>query len=291
MGRMALNSMASLWLTNTELMPGWWNELNESTQWQDIIFFTLSAAYALVSAVALIQLLRIQVRVPENGWTTQKVFHLMNVIVNGVRAAIFGFHMFVFVLKPRVLTLILLDLPGLLFFTTYTLLVLFWAEIYYQAKNLPTDKLKAWYLSVNFVIYVVQVFIWIYLGLNANSFIENMSQVFIAVVSFIAALGFLLYGGGLFLMLRRFPIESKGRRKKLHEVGWVTAICFTCFLIRCIMVALSAFDADASLKVLNHPILDFTYYTIVEILPSALVLFILRKLPPKRVSAQYHPIH
>uniref|UniRef100_A0A0D3A4Z0 THH1/TOM1/TOM3 domain-containing protein n=1 Tax=Brassica oleracea var. oleracea TaxID=109376 RepID=A0A0D3A4Z0_BRAOL len=29
---------------------------------------------------------------------------------------------------------------------------------------------------------------------------------------------------------------------------------------------------------------------VVEVLPSALVLFILRKLPPKRVSAQYHPI-
>uniref|UniRef100_A0A5K0Y1D2 THH1/TOM1/TOM3 domain-containing protein n=1 Tax=Nymphaea colorata TaxID=210225 RepID=A0A5K0Y1D2_9MAGN len=27
-----------------------------------------------------------------------------------------------------------------------------------------------------------------------------------------------------------------------------------------------------------------------EILPSALVLYILRKLPPKRVSGQYHPI-
>ncbi|XP_074320276.1 tobamovirus multiplication protein 1-like [Silene latifolia] len=277
-----------------ELMAGWWDEINESTRWQDDIFFTLSAAYALVSLIALVQLLRIQRRVPENGWTTQKVFHLMNVIVNGVRAAIFGFHMLVFVLKPRVLTLILLDLPGLLFFTTYTLLVLFWAEIYYQAKSLPTDRLRAWYLSVNCVIYVIQVFIWIYLWTNANSFVESISQVFIAVVSFTAALGFLLYGGGLFFMLRRFPIESKGRRKKLHEVGWVTAICFTCFLIRCFMVAVSAFDANLSLKVLNHPILDFIYYSLVEILPSALVLFILRKLPPKQVSSSklpaYHPI-
>lgn len=69
----------------------------------------------------------------------------------------------------------------------------------------------------------------------------------------------------LFLMLQRFPVESKGRRKKLQEVfssslgwqsssflwlgnsiylfsftifqvGYVTTICFTCFLIRCIMV-------------------------------------------------------
>lgn len=30
-----------------------------------------------------IQLIRIQMRVPEFGWTTQKVFHLMNFVVNG----------------------------------------------------------------------------------------------------------------------------------------------------------------------------------------------------------------
>ena len=87
-------------------------------------------------------------------------------------------------------------------------------------------------------------------------------------------------------------------------------------------VALSAFDPDVSLEVLDHPILDLFYYTVkaltlpcpryysiyfihgisilnkctsivqlTEILPSALVLFVLRKLPPKRVSAQYHPIN
>lgn len=30
-----------------------------------------------------IQLIRIELRVPEYGWTTQKVFHLMNFVVNG----------------------------------------------------------------------------------------------------------------------------------------------------------------------------------------------------------------
>ncbi|TYI46898.1 hypothetical protein E1A91_D13G135800v1 [Gossypium mustelinum] len=63
---------------------------------------------------------------------------------------------------------------------------------------------------------------------------------------------------------KRFPVESKGRRKKLQEM------CF------------NAFDKGADLDVLNHPILNLIYYLLVEILPSSLVLFILRKLPPKR---------
>ncbi|XP_048131988.1 tobamovirus multiplication protein 1-like isoform X2 [Rhodamnia argentea] len=239
----------------------WWDEIDESTRWQDAIFYSLCGAYALVAAVALIQLVRIELRVPEYGWTTQKV-----------------------------LTLVLLDLPGLLFFSTYTLLVLFWAEIYHQARSLPSDKLKIFYISINGAMYFIQVCIWIYLWIDDNSVVEFIGKIFIAVISIIAALGFLLYGGRLFAMLRRFPIESKGRRKKLHEVGSVTAICFTCFIIRCSVVLLSAFDSDASLDVLDHPILNMLYYMLVEILPSALVLYILRKLPPKRISAQHHPI-
>uniref|UniRef100_A0ACD5U8Z5 Uncharacterized protein n=1 Tax=Avena sativa TaxID=4498 RepID=A0ACD5U8Z5_AVESA len=272
-------------------LGGWWEDVNASPAWQDGAFFSLSAAYALVSAVALIQLVRIQRRVPEFGWTTQKVFHLMNFVVNGVRAVVFGFHIWVFLLPTRVYKLVLLDLPGLLFFSAYTLLVLFWAEIYHQARSLPTDKLRIIYVAVNAIVYIIQVCIWVYLGINDNQLVELVSKIFIVAVSAVALLGFAVYGGRLFVLLRRFPIESKGRKKKLYEVGTVTTICCTCFLIRCIVVAVSAFDADVSLEVLDHPILDFFYYLLTEILPSALVLFILRKLPPKRVSPQYHPIN
>lgn len=58
------------------------------------------------------------------------------------------------------------------------------------------------------------------------------SATFIAFVSVSAAVGFVVYGGRLFLMLQRFPIESRGRKKKLREVGLVTAICAACFSIR-----------------------------------------------------------
>lgn len=268
----------------------WWEEINESRKWQDGIFFALSASYALVSVIALIQLIRIELRVPEYGWTTQKVFHLMNFIVNGVRAIVFGFHLQVFTLHPKVCIWMLLEVPGLLFFSTYTLLVLFWAEIYHQAKSLPTDKLRIVYVSVNAGVYLIQGCLWIYLWMDDNSMVRFLGKIFVAVVSLMAAIGFLTYGGRLFVMLRRFPIESKGRQKKLHEVGSVTGICFTCFLIRCFVDVLSAFDSQASLDVLDHPVLNLIFYMLVEILPSALVLYILRKLPPKRVSAQYQPI-
>lgn len=35
-------------------LRGWWEDVNESPAWQDGAFFSLTAAYALVSAVALV---------------------------------------------------------------------------------------------------------------------------------------------------------------------------------------------------------------------------------------------
>jgi hypothetical protein len=40
----------------TTAITSWWDDVNESTQWQDGIFFALCCAYALVSAVALVWL-------------------------------------------------------------------------------------------------------------------------------------------------------------------------------------------------------------------------------------------
>lgn len=269
----------------------WFNGMMEVPDYEkQFIFYSLCAAYAFVSIIALVQLIRIQLRLSGIGWTTQKVFHLMNFVVFGLRAILFGFYSGVFNLKTKALEMMLLDLPGLLFFSTYTLLVLFWAEIFHQARNLPIDKLRPAYYAVNAVVYFIQICIWIFISVGPVSAGVETAKLFFAVISFTAALGFVMYGGRLFAMLRRFPIESRGRQKKLHEVGFVTGICCICFMIRCVMVAISAFNGKADVDVIDHPVLILFYYMVVEILPSILVLFILRKLPPKRVSEQYHPI-
>jgi hypothetical protein len=243
-----------------------------------------------------VQLVRIQLRVPEYGWTTQKVFHLLNFLCSGSRCAVMSFRRPLEAVHPHILTFVALDLPGLLFFSTYSLLVLFWAEIYHQARNprSPPSALRPVFVVVNLAVYTVQVALWIYLGVTEERHRVNTAQVvmavFMAVVSTMAAGGFVLYGGRLFMMLRRFPVQSPGRRKKLKEVGCVTSICTTCFTARALVIAYSAFNDSLAIDVLGHPVMNLVYYVSVEILPSALVLFILRKLPPKRPKNGYQPI-
>ncbi|KAK8516765.1 hypothetical protein V6N12_049480 [Hibiscus sabdariffa] len=329
MGRYGVDAAVISYKVNGE--ANWWRDINDSPLWQDRFFHILAALYFLVAAVAIVQLVRIHLRVPEFGWTTQKVFHLLNFLVNGVRGVVFVFRRNVQALHPEIVQHILLDMPSLAFFTTYSLLVLFWAEIYYQARAESTDGLRPIFFAINAVVYTIQILVtnWTY------SIAFSRSPVLPALLESVA---YLIFFGSmtsdegfisdcnvagtmvevypsfgchiedvlcrLFLMLQRFPVESQGRRNKLQEVGYVTIICVSCFVVRCIMVCFSAFDKAADLDVLNHPVLDFIYYMmafsyyvvvvvgqLVEILPSALVLFILRKLPPSRGITQYHPIH
>lgn len=227
-----------------------------------------------------------------------------------------------------------------------------------QARSLPTGSLRPAFVVMNLAVYAVQCGLWVFCslggetpaGTDESQLGKELSGCFLAFVSAAAAFAFLLYGGRLWLMLRRFPIESRGRRKKLREVGLVTTICATCFLFRCawgvvgrptvsgwfggswaccsllpglphpastppysrrfpqlacsaiplptppthlpaarsVIVAWSTFDyEDADLDVMGHPLLNIIYYSGAEIIPSALVLYILRKLPPKRQPQGY----
>lgn len=276
-------------------LPSWWKDIDASPAWQRGAFDGLAVAYGALAIVALVQIIRIQLRVPEYGWTTQKVFHLLNFLVCGLRSGVFAFRVQVQDMPYPLAQAALLDLPGLLFFSTYTLLVLFWAEIYYQARSLPTGSLRPAFVVMNLAVYAIQAGLWVFCSVSSG---ESQTQLgkelagcFLAFVSAAAAFAFLLYGGRLWLMLRRFPIESRGRRKKLREVGLVTTICATCFLFRSVIVAWSTFDfEDADLDVMGHPMLNIIYYSGAEIIPSALVLYILRKLPPKRQQQGYQQI-
>jgi hypothetical protein len=119
-----------------------WREIDASPNWQRGVFDGLAVAYCCLATVALvsgctsvqkarcicslqsvsphqslvaclqIQIIRIQLRVPEYGWTTQKVFHLLNFLVCGLRSGVFAFRAEVQDLPSTLLQAGLLDLPG-----------------------------------------------------------------------------------------------------------------------------------------------------------------------------------
>lgn len=84
----------------------------------------LAVFYALLATVAFVQLIRIQQR-NSSVWTTQKSFVVLNFLVMSIRAVVFAIREKLDEIEPNVIASILLDLPGLIFFTTCASFLLF----------------------------------------------------------------------------------------------------------------------------------------------------------------------
>ena len=270
----------------------------------------------------------------KNRWTTQKTFHALNFSCAMCRALVFAFRdaldayvvgtkekdfkddsHFSYAAAARSVTRdVAFDLPCALFLTTYALLVLFWAEIYRQARPGARDRdprqksaPRRVFFFGNLALYVVLAAFWAAGGvaagranfmtdssLNPHSrtrrTLEACAAGALALCACVLAALFAKYGGSLFFTLRRFPERLKGRRKKLREVGTVTAVCALCFSARAAVVAAEAVALgrrggrggflDAAHPA--TPAADVLYYAACELLPAATALVVLRKLPPKK---------
>ena len=306
--------------------PGAGNSTSDSSAISYITYVDdgLALSYALLAVVALVQLARIHVRLPNVAWTTQKVFQCLIVVTATIRSIVFACRSevenAVGVSHPFLYS-VLLDGPGLLFFSTFTLLILFWAEIYYQAtvtsnlgggrsrddggrsgapdREAPQPPQKRVFFLANVAAY--GAFLGIALrgdggtqagdepaadpGDDTTVRATWEAAVLFAVLAVVTAYLFLLYGARLFMLLRRFPIDSRGRRSKLLEIGLITSIAFTCFAVRAVLLVERVVNPDGrfgGLDVMSHPVLNGVYYMVCEVLPMGLVMYILRKLPPKR---------
>ncbi|KAG4917402.1 hypothetical protein JHK84_054754 [Glycine max] len=285
-------SVAAVELTDAS---SWWHDIDDSPLWQDRMSYTLAVLY---------------------GSTGSDTFESAGVRLDHaeVRCVVFIFYRNVQRLKPEIVQHILLDVPSLAFFTTYALLVLFWAEIYYQAslicgafastwlaRAVSTDGLKPSFYTINIVVYVVQITLWLILWWKPISGLLILSKMFFAGLSMLeiwamwdANMKGVHNEGSTSSSIYKSPrrcdammdvactwelAKNMGALDGRDENGVLTR-----------MMCFNAFDKNANLDVLDHPILNFIYYLVVEILPSSLVLFILRKLPPKRGITQYHPI-
>jgi len=252
-------------------------------------------------------------------WTTQKTFHFLHFACATLRALVFSLRetiddAFLEAVSDdetksnknraclwTVIRNVAFDVPCLLFFTAYALLVLFWAEMYYRARGKLGSSPRRLFYGANLVLYVALGALWIAGGVvdrrsasNADTrdILQTIAAGIIAVSALAIAALFLKYGGSLWIMLRRFPPTAKGRRKKLREIGVVTSICVLCFSARAAAVIAEAVFLEENTKTKNGggfldqthpktPAADVAYYVACELFPAVTALFVLRKLPPK----------
>ncbi|GAM19064.1 hypothetical protein SAMD00019534_022390 [Acytostelium subglobosum LB1] len=255
------------------------------------IFLLLSIVYVLLSLSSFVQLVRIHLfGFPLRRITTQKSFLFLLFITSAFRVAFFvticfidtelTFNIGMFNVEAFT---ILDDLGSITFFTTFCLLILFWIEIVYQSRNkqhIYRSLVRPAFLVVTGLVYLVQIVIWILIVTLSDSTHDEMDRVdngFYAVVSLVAGIGFTYYGIKLSIKLKRNPINSHEKRRKLIEVTMFTVLCTISFMIRALIFL--TITIKGSITVNGVSIM--MYYAISEIIPSTFVIILFRKMPPR----------
>lgn len=264
-----------------------------------VAFYVLAGVYSLLIFFPFVQLIRIaRLGQPCCKPTTQKTFLGLLLCTAAFRTSFFlivpltsGNATFNVTNFSNPLLTILDDFGCLVFFTTFTLLILFWAEITLLARNrraVYSRRVRPLYFCMLAFVYIVQFAIWatilsVHRGNHDLGVLDTMDNIFYSIVSVLAAFGFFYFGGNLYRMLKNNPIESTGRKHKLREVLNITVICTVCFVGRAILYAVLTFQPSLDV----NPLTVSAYYFISEIFPAFIVLFVLRKLPPTKPTHVY----
>eukprot|EP01117_Protostelium_nocturnum_P020215 TRINITY_DN8997_c0_g1_i2.p1 TRINITY_DN8997_c0_g1~~TRINITY_DN8997_c0_g1_i2.p1 ORF type:complete len:220 (+),score=33.92 TRINITY_DN8997_c0_g1_i2:123-782(+) len=196
---------------------------------ESTVIWVLLGLFALIVVISIIQLLRIVHNVPEFSWTTQKIFLFLCFLTCSVRVAFFAVvqksdvNIFMVNFRDHPLSTVLDTFPVILFFTTYTLLILFWSEIIFVAQNSEESTIQKahWAFGTsNFLAYSVLFILWLLLFLlpHKKQSLDIVINIYLAFLVIFAACGFIYFGGRLFFMLKQFPINTTSRTNKLREV-------------------------------------------------------------------------
>lgn len=253
-------------------------------------WIALAIAYVIVALACALQVHRIARRVPNTGVTTQKAFFAANSVAFFSRACAFALRVAVDASKMSLMRrVVAFDAPTLLHASAYGTISLFWGEILRGARGVSARGARRVHHGVGGAIWSAEMAIWIALGLGRGKRADALataSRATLATACLLVALDFGARGARLFSMLRAFPADlGATRRRKMREVGIVAATCVCMFTARGGVLIARASFVDA-VEVCPTPALNVAYYVGLELLPSVLVLYVLRKLPPKHRASE-----
>eukprot|EP01095_Lingulamoeba_sp_RSL-Kostka_P013202 TRINITY_DN5413_c0_g1_i1.p1 TRINITY_DN5413_c0_g1~~TRINITY_DN5413_c0_g1_i1.p1 ORF type:complete len:277 (-),score=21.60 TRINITY_DN5413_c0_g1_i1:151-981(-) len=168
-------------------------------------------------------------------------------------------------------------LPGYIFFSTYFLLVIFWAVLFYRAHD-SNQKIKRnmliFYSLLNIIIY----FIWGSLIISMIIFnsdidlIHHIEATYASLLNIVACIGCAIYGTLIYYKLKMQPIISGPSLSLSKRIGILTIICTICFFIRSILILCDLFIFKSPVINLISKII---FQLFCEALPIFLILFVL----------------
>ena len=274
----------------------------------EAVAYVLAGLYWLVFAVALVQLARIAQRDAESSvrcfdasFTTQKKFHVLLLLLGGLRGTFFalgsvwtdgGRHTNGSLTPHGSESLqyyVLSAVPGLLILSLYSLLVLHWSSVYSATTSRPELHRRCVHPAVaacNVLAYAgVGAVAALYAGADA-------ARRRTLVVAASCTVGGLFFGAALLLahcghrvysrVLARVPVEFHVLSGRMREVACVTGVCTLCFTARAAVLVYTAAERSAHPGAEDSAALVAAYFALLELLPCGVLLRFQRRLPPRR---------
>jgi hypothetical protein len=192
---------------------------------------------------------------------------------------------------------VLNNLPGLMYFSTISILLNQWGVVYYTATDQPRPYRRCFMpalVAVNIVMWLLQTTMWsLYFIATKNDFpslpiISLISTGSLALVYIIMSIAIIIFGQRTKKILSDVPIEFSVISKKVVEVGRLTQLCAVCFTLRALLIVWGNvepyFGTKYHLSMSITVAVVMSYYVIFEIFPCVVVLYYYRRLPPRPPS-------
>ncbi len=218
------------------------------------------------------------------GWEMRKWFHALLGVANILRAI----SIVVELVVPSdgdctEFTCLILgvsqSVPDLAFLTTYSLLILFWAQLYYATWGVSYASLRPGFLLANNLVIVVFVIIAVVGAVNRTFDVARTDVFYLFAVTYVAcALLMLFYGLKVISQLRLKTTVSQAFPARDMIIRRVSILCAMCSTVLTIRAAYCVCAVTLFKDNLGYPDLpsrhafDAALYTTLDFLPSIVLL-------------------
>eukprot|EP01137_Pigoraptor_chileana_P009096 Opistho-2@56869 len=245
--------------------------------------FSFAACYFLIAIVSLVMLVRSLHRSGLTAkWSTQKLFMLLTCIQTFSRTLFFtlsGIDRLQLYEGDRVVMAIFSSIPVMVYFSSFTVILFFWAQLYHFANGQSSGPVVVTSIFCNIVFYLTgAIYLCVLFGTDMDNVrAMNGYSYAVAVYAAFLALAFLLYGWRMYRVFdsitERIDYEGESQTTKVLIVTFTCIVSFT---------ARAAFLFTYTGHLSAHLSASVAYFVICELAPTVAMVAIFRRLPDAR---------
>eukprot|EP01113_Clastostelium_recurvatum_P002502 TRINITY_DN11049_c0_g1_i1.p1 TRINITY_DN11049_c0_g1~~TRINITY_DN11049_c0_g1_i1.p1 ORF type:complete len:313 (+),score=52.37 TRINITY_DN11049_c0_g1_i1:135-1073(+) len=264
----------------------WLKDLN--TSWM-IAKTSLQILYGILAAIAVLQFLRLlyytsrnHVKHPLSMRIIIQVFLIASTTCR-LCLMLIPYSVYKYDIRPHVALQVILDLiPESLFWSTYLVLILLWANMYHYArsgKNEQVERRLKWFLGGVLGVLSVCIVILAVACQVLNDYNLVAEAVFLVCLSLFIIIGFIIYGYLLHRRLSLVAVSAHRKHKMLRRIKIIVIVIIICNTVHSVHLLITNLNVQYKPTALYAPWVWLSYFVWTEAVPALIIMILFRKVP------------